>query len=188
MSTKTKTIVGIAVASVIGIAAAGGSGSHHANTNKPAPISIPQIQHEDVAQAIDNTTATVAKASAGPAPVQAIDKPAAKVAAPTEPTMTAGQRNALQSAHDYLDSQAFSKQGLIEQLSSSAGEGFSVADATYAANHVGANWNEQAVKSAKDYLSGQSFSRQGLIEQLSSSAGEKFTQAQAQYGVSKAYH
>ena len=58
----------------------------------------------------------------------------------------------------------------------------------FAANHVGANWNEQAVKAARDYLDTMSFSRQGLIEQLSSSAGGQFTLAQARYAVNKAYH
>jgi hypothetical protein len=107
---------------------------------------------------------------------------------PKKPQMTSGQRNALASAHDYLDFQAFSKKGLIEQLSSDAGEGFSTSDSRYAVRHVGANWNEQAYKSAKEYLESQSFSRTGLIEQLSSDAGEGFTLAQAQYGVSRAYH
>jgi hypothetical protein len=37
--------------------------------------------------------------------------------------MTSGQKNALDSAQSYLDMQGFSKAGLIQQLSSSAGEG-----------------------------------------------------------------
>jgi hypothetical protein len=65
--------------------------------------------------------------------------------------MTSGQRNALQSAHGYIDMAGFSKAGLIQQLSSSAGEGYSKADATYAANHVGADWNQEAVESAQSY-------------------------------------
>jgi len=95
---------------------------------------------------------------------------------------TAGQRNAVSSAQDYLDYQAFSKSGLIKQLKF---EHFSGSDARYAVNHVRVNWNAQAVKSAKDYLDYQSFSRSGLIRQLEF---EGFTHAQAAYGVSKAYH
>src|SRR5689334_5295427 len=38
--------------------------------------------------------------------------------------MTRSQANALASATDYLENQSFSKKGLIEQLSSSAGEGY----------------------------------------------------------------
>jgi hypothetical protein len=80
---------------------------------------------------------------------------------------------------------AFSRQGLIEQLSSEAGAGFSRADATYAVDAVSPNWNEQAAKAAQSYLDTMAFSRQGLIEQLSSEAGAGFTHAQAVYGVNQ---
>lgn len=116
----------------------------------------------------------------------AASKPAAKPAK-EEPELTAGQENALRSAQDYLDLSGFSKAGLIEQLSSSAGEGFSKADATFAANHVDVDWNAEAVESAKDYLDLSGFSKSALIEQLSSSAGEQFTPAQAQYAANKVY-
>jgi hypothetical protein len=81
----------------------------------------------------------------------------------------------------------FSKNGLIEQLSPSAGEGFARADAVFAANHVDVNWNDEAVESAQGYLDMTSFSKDGLIEQLSSSAGEGFTLPQAQYAADKVY-
>src|SRR4051812_19846617 len=64
-----------------------------------------------------------------------------------EPALTQGQQEALQSAEDYVDLAGISKAGLIEQLSSSAGEGFSKADATYAASHVDVDWNAEAVQS-----------------------------------------
>jgi hypothetical protein len=98
---------------------------------------------------------------------------------------TAGQENARRSAESYLDTMAFSRQGLIEQLSSEAGAGFSRADATYAVDAVSPNWNEQAAKAAQSYLDTMAFSRQGLIEQLSSEAGAGFTHAQAVYGVNQ---
>ena len=101
--------------------------------------------------------------------------------------MTAGQENALKAAQDYVDISGISKAGLIEQLSSSAGEGFSRADATYAANHVDADWNAEAVEAAQDYLNIGGISRSGLLEQLTSSAGEGFTTAQAQHAVDKVY-
>ena len=44
---------------------------------------------------------------------------------------TAGQRNALGSAQDYLRSGSFSKAGLIEQLESPYGERFTHAQAVY---------------------------------------------------------
>jgi hypothetical protein len=100
--------------------------------------------------------------------------------------MTAGQIQATRSAQQYLSFEAFSRKGLIQQLSSSAGSGFSVADATYAVDHLKVNWNDQAVKAAKQYLQMMSFSHNGLVEQLSSSAGSGFTHAQAEYGVNGA--
>jgi len=108
-------------------------------------------------------------------------------AAEKAPEMTSGQENALQSAQNYLDMMAFSKAGLIQQLSSSAGEGFSKADATFAANNVDADWNQEAVEAAQNYLDTMAFSKANLIQQLSSSAGDKFTPAQARFAVSKVY-
>ena len=88
-----------------------------------------------------------------------------------------GERNALASAKQYLNSMAFSYSGLIEQLEY---EGYSNSEATYAADNCGADWYEQAALSAKQYLNSMSFSRQGLIEQLEY---EGFTYDQAVYGV-----
>ncbi len=94
---------------------------------------------------------------------------------------------ALQSAEDYLSMGGFSKQGLYEQLSSSAGEGFTAAQAQYAVDHVHVNWNHQAVESARSYLETSPMSRAELLDQLTSSAGEGFTYAQALYAVNKVY-
>jgi hypothetical protein len=105
--------------------------------------------------------------------------------APEGTSETAGQKNARRSAENYLDTMPFSRQGLIGQLSSSAGDGYSRADAIYAVNHIDVNWNEQAAKSARNYLDTMPFSRQGLIEQLSSDAGDGYTYAQAVYGVNQ---
>jgi host cell surface-exposed lipoprotein/glucodextranase-like protein len=96
-------------------------------------------------------------------------------------------RRALESAESYLAMSGFSKQGLYEQLSSSAGEGFSQAEAQYAVDHVDADWNKEAVESARSYLEMMPMSRNALIEQLSSSAGEGFTYEQALYAVNKVY-
>jgi Host cell surface-exposed lipoprotein len=100
---------------------------------------------------------------------------------------TIGQRQALESAKSYLSDGGFSRAGLIQQLTSKYGEGFSHADAVWAVNHAHANWNAEAVESAKSYLSDGGFSRAGLIQQLESPYGEGFTHAQALYAVSVAY-
>ena len=128
----------------------------------------------------------------GPSPEPVItptNKPS--VAKPTQPTktapkMTASQEQAIGAAESYLDFTHFSRKGLIHQLSSDAGDGFSVADATYAVDHIKVDWNEQAAAAARSYLEMTHFSRQGLIHQLESSAGDGFTHKQAVYGVSKA--
>jgi hypothetical protein len=133
------------------------------------------------------TTAPTAPATTAPATTQA-PKATTKTTAPkaTRPAMTESQKQAIGSAESYLAFTAFSRKGLIHQLSSKAGEGFSLADATYAVDHIKVNWNEQAAKAAKSYLEMTHFSRQGLIHQLESDAGDGFTHAQAVYGVTKA--
>lgn len=88
-----------------------------------------------------------------------------------------GERNALQTAKDYLSVMAFSYTGLIEQLEY---EGYSHSEAVYGADNCGADWFEQAAKSAKQYLEFMSFSRSSLIEQLEY---EGFTHEQAIYGA-----
>ena len=88
-----------------------------------------------------------------------------------------GKQNALKKANEYLNVMAFSYSGLIEQLEY---EGFSTEDATYAVDHCGADWMEQAAKKAEEYLNTMAFSRSGLIDQLEY---EGFTSEQAKYGA-----
>lgn len=104
----------------------------------------------------------------------------------SEPDMTAGQRNALRSAENYLSVAPFSRKGLIRQLSSDAGDGYSKKDATFAADNVEVDWKEQAAKAAQNYLDISGFSRDGLIRQLTSDAGDGYTRKQAVYGVDQA--
>lgn len=96
------------------------------------------------------------------------------------------QANAARSAEQYLDMTGFSRRGLIQQLSSDAGNGYSAADATAAVDSLTVDWNEQAVRSAKQYLDMSGFSCSALIQQLSSDAGSKYTKAEARYGAEKA--
>ncbi|WP_460725357.1 Ltp family lipoprotein [Nocardia heshunensis] len=100
---------------------------------------------------------------------------------PAKQDITASQRNAIQSARQYLDLTAFSRSGLIHQLEY---DDFSTADATFAVDSLNVDWNEQAAKSAKQYLELTSFSRSGLIDQL---VYDGFTRAQAEYGVNASY-
>lgn len=100
--------------------------------------------------------------------------------------LTGPQLNAVRSAEQYLSMTGFSREGLIQQLSSDAGEGYSLSDATAAVDSLNVDWNENAARSARQYLEMTGFSCKGLIEQLSSSAGEKYTVEQATYGARQA--
>jgi hypothetical protein len=102
--------------------------------------------------------------------------------------MTPAQLQAVLAAKNYLSlGSGFSRVGLIKQLTSSYGAGFTMAMAVFAVNSLHVNWNAQAVLAAKNYLSlGSGFSRAGLIKQLTSSYGAGFTYAQALYAVHKA--
>ena len=101
-------------------------------------------------------------------------------------SLTGPQKNAVRSAKQYLSMQGFSRDGLIQQLSSDYGDGYTVSDATVAVDSLNNDWNKEAVRSAKQYLSMQGFSCNGLIEQLSSSYGDKYTVSQATYGARQA--
>ena len=87
------------------------------------------------------------------------------------PHYTLSQQNAINAAKDYLDTAPFSKEGLIQQLSSSAGDGYPHKDAVFAVNHL--------------HVNESSFSCEGLSEQLSSSAGDQYTEEQAKYAAKK---
>lgn len=93
-------------------------------------------------------------------------------------SLSIGKYNALRAAEQYLSVMAFSRQGLIDQLEFS---GYETADAEFAADTCGADWNEQAIKQAKNYLDTMAFSQSGLIDQLEFGG---FTTEQAEYGVS----
>ncbi|WP_281700956.1 Ltp family lipoprotein [Acetobacter malorum] len=112
--------------------------------------------------------------------------PAGDASSSEQNSLTPVQRNAVRSATSYLSMSSFSRDGLIQQLSSDAGEGYSVVDATIAVDSLDVDWNENAVRSAKEYLKMSGFSCKGLIQQLSSSAGDKYTLKQATYGAHQA--
>jgi hypothetical protein len=122
------------------------------------------------------TAAATAKATAA----------ATAKAAPAGPTLTNQQQNAAKSARSYLSLTGFSRQGLIDQLSSAYGDKYAVQDATIAVDSLNVDWNAEAVQSAKSYLKVTAFSCQGLIDQLDSSYGDKYTVAQATYGAQQA--
>ena len=102
-----------------------------------------------------------------------------------KPKLTASQENAIRSAESYLKYMAFSRLGLIDQLSSEYGDQYPIDDATFAVDSLNEDWNAQAVKSAQSYIDTMAFSCQGLIQQLSSQYGAQFTIEQATYGATQ---
>jgi hypothetical protein len=101
-------------------------------------------------------------------------------------TLTGPQRNAVRSAEQYLRMMGFSREGLIDQLSSEYGDGYQRADAIAAVDSLNVDWHEQAVRSARKYLDMMGFSCNGLIEQLSSDAGDQYSASEARYGAQQA--
>jgi hypothetical protein len=192
------TAAGATGALIVGLVAAGVSGGPGGGANagpvasSPAASAPASIQQATFTDPFGVKCAPSDEDNAGyctgddPSPSGTVTETDSPAPADT-PAVTSSQQQALDSAQSYLsDGQGFSRAGLIDQLSSSAGEGFSHADAVWAADHSGADWKAQAVLSAQGYLrDGQGFSRSGLIEQLTSPYGEQFTLAQATYAVNK---
>jgi len=119
---------------------------------------------------------------APPGPAISSQAPAV-VVTPDEPEYPPQVAQARSAAQNYLSFMAFSREGLIQQLSSSAGDGYPRDIATQAVDSLNVDWNEQAVKAAENYLNFTSFSCAGLKQQLSAQAGDKFTKDQAAYGA-----
>jgi hypothetical protein len=118
---------------------------------------------------------------------QAPSSPAATTpspAAPAAPQYTPEQQQAIEAAEQYLQmGSGFSRLGLIQQLDSSAGNGFPRSVAKFAVNHINVNWDQQAVEAAKGYMQQGGFSYSGMVQQLESPYGNDFTYSQAVYGA-----
>ena len=98
-----------------------------------------------------------------------------------ESQLTFRRETALAAARYRIDSGGLSKRALIQHMTAG---GLSRADATFAANNVGADWKKEAVEQARDRLDEVEYSKGSLIAHLES---DGFTRAQAKYAVSKVY-
>ena len=125
------------------------------------------------------SAAPAAESVTEPANTEPVTEPVAEpvVEQPAKPALTMGQQQASEKAQSYLDMGGFSRKSLIEQLEY---EEFSKADAKYAVDHAGPDWNAQAAEKAQSYLDMGGFSHKSLLEQLEY---EGFTSAQAKYGA-----
>lgn len=137
----------------------------------------------------DTTTATSPSTSSAPTNVLSASQAAAPVAetVDTTPDVPREHSNALERAESYLEYSHFSYSGLLQQLTSEYGEGYTADAAQYAVDTVDVDWNAEAVEAAQSYLDYSSFSRDGLLQQLMSEYGEGFTADQAQYAVDAVY-
>ena len=99
------------------------------------------------------------------------------------PSAPAEYTSALAKAQTYVDMMAFSKAGLLNQLTATYGEKFSQAAADYAVAHVKADYNANALIKAKEYQNDMNMSPAAIHDQLTSSYGEKFTNAEADYAI-----
>ena len=96
------------------------------------------------------------------------------------PELSSSQERALRSAQRFIDLEATSPLPLIQRLMYD--EGFSKADAKFAADHVRANWKEEAVESAQGRVDGtDGYSSTSLIAHLTLEHG--FTKADAIYAA-----
>lgn len=129
-----------------------------------------------------SSSPATAAAKAASAPKSTAPAPT-KAAAPAKPKMTKSQENAVQAAENYVSIMGMSKKGLIRQLSSDVADGYSKADATFAADNIKVDWKKEAVEAAENYQSITPMSRSGLIRQLTSSAGDGFTKAEAEHAA-----
>jgi len=153
---------------------------------EPEPYPVPVLHEEPVPVLHEEEPSNDLRTTSQSDGVKSAKAESVQATPTTVDGLTGQQRNAVRSAKQYLSISGFSRSGLIDQLSSDAGDGYSVLDATAAVDYLNVDWNEQAVRSAKQYLSISGFSCKGLIEQLSSSAGDRYTVSQATYGARQA--
>lgn len=98
----------------------------------------------------------------------------------TEASSLSSQEEAISSAKNHLEHSIYSRESLYLEL---LYEGYTEADAEYAADHCGADWNEQAAKRAKKYTGTRTLPEEELISRLEY---EGFTHEQAVYGAQQA--
>ena len=114
-----------------------------------SPKSTASKSEPAVTAPASSTSAATVSASASPAdssaaPADASDAGASASqpdSAAADPNATQEQINALIQAKSYSDNMHMSKQGIHDQLTSEYGGQFSEEDATYALDHLNADWN-----------------------------------------------
>jgi hypothetical protein len=142
-------------------------------------------------EVLDQRTSTTEELTLEERGYTTTERPTTTTTAPAPTTTTTAEdpelSNARESARSYLDMSGFSRQGLIDQLSSEYGDQYPIEIATAAVDSLNVDYNAEAVESAESYLEFMSFSRVGLVDQLSSAYGDQYTREQAEHGASIAF-
>lgn len=100
---------------------------------------------------------------------------------PTD-AITDSQREALKAADELFEDDNYSYDFLVDALETM---GYSHEDAVYAADHCGADWNEQAYENGLHYLDITNSDHDDMMEYLEDYAG--FTYDQAKYAADKLF-
>ena len=161
MSTKAR---GFLLAAVVTLSLAA-CGSDDAPTAEPSAVEpSPVVSVEPSPSPTPSDTAT----------------PMGEPSADTGQVEDAMREFAVEEARAYLRVAPFSRQGLIDQLSSDVA-GFPPDIAADAADAVGADWNEQAVRAAEQYTEAEEYTRSELLATLTQFA--LFTPLEAEHAA-----
>jgi hypothetical protein len=126
MMASIRLLIGAALVGVV-------AGCGAATVKVPAPTTAARTAAAQTAAPTIPTAAPTAIPTAAATPVPTAVPP---TPVPT-PVVTASTANAAAAAAQYLTIEPFSRAGLIQQLSSSAGDGFTLAQAEYGATAAG---------------------------------------------------
>lgn len=101
------------------------------------------------------------------------------------------QNSAYETAKGMLSAAPFSRQGMIDYLSSEAGGGYTEETAEAAIKMMEdqgeVDWFAEAEKAAKDYKDMMLVTKEEVLEQLSSESGDQFTMEEAEAAVEKVF-
>ena len=99
------------------------------------------------------------------------------------------KEEAVKAAKDHLKYSTYSRQELLDALTSEYGDQFTDEEANNAIDYLEvsglADWKEEAVKAAKDHLQYSTYSRNELFDTLTSKYGDQFTAEEAEYALNQ---
>lgn len=157
------------------------------NDEKSAAEIAAEAEAEEAAKAEKERAAEEKRLADEAAAAAAAEAAAAEAAAEAARLGTLSQQNAYRQAKNYVETFAFSRAGLLDQLTSEYGGQFPVEDAEFGVARLeaegGVDWLAEAVEAAQNYQETFAMSRQGLIDQLTSEYGSQFTVEQATHAV-----